>query len=160
MLKLYHNLYTFHLSKVGFNCKLINGMRFALVKPKGIEMSMAKKILIVDNNELMIEVMTYILTANGYDVVSFHDAGNIFAEIKTSHPDLVILDVLLPGLDSLEICKLIKLNRNTKNLPVIICLPGEDVGTALNQKGAPDDVLLKPFGINNLIEKVEYQLAA
>jgi len=135
-------------------------MRFALVNPKGIEKIMAKKILIVDNNELMIEVMTYILTANGYDVVSFHDGDHIFEDIKTSHPDLVILDVLLPGLDSLEICKLIKLNRDTKNLPVIICSAGEDVATALNQKGAPDDVLLKPFGINNLIEKVEHQLAA
>ena len=121
---------------------------------------MAKKILILDNNELMIEVMTYILTANGYDVVSFSDAANIFDEIKTSHPDLIILDVFLPGLDSRELCRLIKLNRNTKNLPVIICSASDEADVAQNPKGAPDDVLLKPFSINNLIEKVEYQLAA
>lgn len=121
---------------------------------------MAKKILILDNDELMIEVMTYILTASGYDVVSFSDAGNIFNDIKATHPDLIILDVLLPGMDGRDIYKLIKLNRDTKNLPVIICSAADDIGKFLNQSGAPDDVLHKPFGINNLIEKVEYQLAA
>ncbi|WDF78430.1 response regulator [Mucilaginibacter sp. KACC 22773] len=125
-----------------------------------MEKSMAKKILILDNDELMIEVMTYILTASGYDVVSFSDAGNIFNDIKATHPDLIILDVLLPGMDGRDIYKLIKLNRDTKNLPVIICSAADDISKFLNQSGAPDDVLHKPFGINNLIEKVEYQLAA
>jgi len=135
-------------------------MRFAHLSTKGWKKGMAKKILILDNNELMIEVLTYILTANGYDVVSFSDAGNIFNNIKATHPDLIILDVLLPGMDGHDICRLIKLNRDTKNLPVIICSASDDIGKTLGQNGAPDDVLHKPFGINNLIEKVGYQLAA
>lgn len=125
-----------------------------------MEKGMAKKILILDNDELMIEVMTYILSARGYDVVSFSDAGNIFNDIKATHPDLIILDVLLPGMDGRDIYKLIKLNHDTKNLPVIICSAADDIDKFLNQSGAHDDVLQKPFGINNLIEKVEYQLAA
>jgi CheY-like chemotaxis protein len=101
-----------------------------------MEKGMAKKILILDNNELMIEVMTYILTANGYDVVSFSDAGNIFNNIKATHPDLIILDVLLPGMDGHDICRLIKLNRDTKNLPVIICSASDDVDPILSKRRA------------------------
>jgi DNA-binding response OmpR family regulator len=121
---------------------------------------MRKKILIVDDNELMIEVMTYILNGNGFEVISYNDGENIFNDIKANHPDLVILDTYSPGMDARDICRLIKLNRATKNLPVIICSDGDDIDESLTQKGAPDDVLHKPFGINNLIEKIEYQLAA
>jgi DNA-binding response OmpR family regulator len=125
-----------------------------------METIMAKKILIVDDNELMIEVMTYILISNGYEVISFNHGENIFNDIRANHPDLVILDALLPGMDGRDICKLIKLNKNTQDLPVIICSGSDDIDESLTQKGAPNDVLHKPFDINNLIEKVEYQLAA
>jgi DNA-binding response OmpR family regulator len=125
-----------------------------------MEMIMTKKILIVDDNELMIEVMTYILNSNGYDVVSYHDGDNIFNDIKNDHPDLVILDAYLPGMDGRDICRLIKLNKATSSLPVIICSGSDDIDESLTQRGAPDDILLKPFDINNLIEKIEYQLAA
>lgn len=121
---------------------------------------MAKKIFIVDDNELMIEVMTYILTSNGYDVVSYNDWHNIFNDIRITHPDLVILDALFPGMSDLDICKLIKLNRDTSAIPVIICSGGDDIDSTLSRKGAPNDVLHKPFDANNLLEKVEYLLAA
>ncbi|HEY9196905.1 MAG TPA: response regulator, partial [Mucilaginibacter sp.] len=106
---------------------------------------MAKKIMIVDDNELMTEVMSYILTNNGYEVVALNHGENLFSNIKVERPDLLILDVVLPGLDGLDICKLVKLNRATQSLPVIICSESEDIDDALNQKGAPDDVLHKPF---------------
>ncbi len=121
---------------------------------------MAKKILIVEDNELMIEVMTYILNSNGYEVVSYNDGDNIFNDIRTTHPDLVILDAFLPGMDGRDICKLIKLNKETRSLPVIVCSNSDDIDDALTKKGAPDNVLRKPFGIDNLIKMVEYQLAA
>ena len=121
---------------------------------------MAKRILIVDDNELMTEVMTYILTGSGYEVIALNGGANIFNEIKTVRPDLLILDALLPGMDGRDICKLVKLNRDTQNLPVIICSGNDNIDDALSQKGAPNDVLHKPFNIDNLIEKVEHQLAA
>jgi len=121
---------------------------------------MAKKILIVDNNLLMIEVMTYILINNGYEVFAISSGSEVFDRIKTAHPDLIILDATLPGINGKEICQLIKLNKTTQNLPVIMCSGDESINDSLKQKGAPDDVLQKPFDINCLIEKVEYQLAA
>ena len=121
---------------------------------------MAKKILIVDHSELMTDVMSYILTGKGYDVIALNRADHIFSNIRQNHPDLVILDSFLPGIDGVDVCRLLKLNKATKTLPVIICTDSDDIGQPAIQKGAPDDILHKPFGMNNLIEKVEYQLAA
>jgi DNA-binding response OmpR family regulator len=123
-------------------------------------MMMAKKILIVDDNALMVEVLSYILINNGYDVIALNNGSEVFRNIKANHPDLVILDAFLPGIDGIEICKLLKLNKTTQNLPVIICSEDENFDESLNKKGAPNDILHKPFDIGSLIEKVEYQLAA
>jgi CheY-like chemotaxis protein len=123
-------------------------------------MVMAKRILIVDDNELMIEVMTYILLGNGYEVASSNRVHEIFRIIKACRPDLVILDLVNKSMDGRELCRLIKLNRATKNLRVIVCSENEETDDRKSQKGAPDDVLQKPFGMNSLISKVQLQLAA
>jgi DNA-binding response OmpR family regulator len=120
----------------------------------------SKKILIVDHDELMIEVMTYILIGKGYEVISLNRPDNIFNYIRKNHPDLVILDAILPGMGGHDVCRLIKLNKQTKNLPVIIYSDVDDPDELIDEKGAPDDVLHKPFSMNKLIEKVEYQLVA
>ena len=121
---------------------------------------MAKKILIVDHNGLMVEVMSYILTSNGYEVVTLDNATHIFSSIRQNHPDLIILDAVLPGIDGIDVCRLLKWNKETQTLPVIICTDIEDTESFLKQEGAPDDILHKPFGMNNLIETVGHQLAA
>ena len=108
----------------------------------------------------MVEVMTYILNNSGYDVVSLHTGDEVLDRIKKDTPDLVILDMILPGMDGREVCQLLKMNRATKNLPVIMCSSNEEVDTALRQQGAPDDILHKPFDIDALIKKVTMQLAA
>lgn len=123
-------------------------------------MGAQKKILIAEDNALLIEVMTYILTNCGYKVITTRTGSDIFDHIKTDHPDLVILDAILPGINGKEICQLIKLNKTTQNLPVIMCSDDDFLTDRLKQKGAPDDILQKPFDINCLIEKVGYQLAA
>jgi CheY-like chemotaxis protein len=121
---------------------------------------MPKRILIVEDNVLMVEVMTYILMNCGYDVTSVTNGSEVFNRIKTNHPDLVILDAILPGMDGREICQLIKLNKTTRDLPVIICSGDDNIDDSLKQRGAPDDILHKPFDINCLIDMVAVQLAA
>jgi len=119
-----------------------------------------KKILIVDDNKLIVEVMTYILENKGYEVMSLYNGDEVFNKVKVNHPDLIILDDSLPGMDGREICQLLKLNQSTQNLPVIMCSGNEDIDESLQQEGAPDDVLHKPFDINSLVDMVEVQLAA
>lgn len=122
--------------------------------------AMSKKILIVDDNELIVEVMSYILINSGYDVSSLSTGERVVEEVRNTHPDLLILDAVMPGLDGREICKILKDNIETQNLPVIICSAEEDLDEALKQKGAPNDILHKPFDMTALIDKVEFQLAA
>jgi DNA-binding response OmpR family regulator len=121
---------------------------------------MAKKILIVDDNEFMIEIMTFILIDKGYEVIALYNGDKVFDSVLANHPDLVILDVALPGMDGRDICKLLKLNHSTKKLPVIMCSAYDDVDEALTQNGAPNDVLHKPFDTHEFIKKIELQLAA
>jgi DNA-binding response OmpR family regulator len=119
-----------------------------------------KKILIVDDNELIVEVMTYILENKGYEVLSLYDGDEVFNQVKASHPDLIILDDSLPGMNGRDICQLLKLNSSTQNLPVIMCSGNDDIEESLLQKGAPNDVLQKPFDINSLVDIVASNLAA
>lgn len=121
---------------------------------------MAKKILIVDDNEFMIEVMTAILMGKGYEVITLYNSDNVLSSITTNNPDLIILDITKPGMDGRELCRLLKLNRSTRQLPVIMCSSNDDMDEDLTQKGAPDNVLHKPFDTNELIEMVECQFAA
>jgi DNA-binding response OmpR family regulator len=112
---------------------------------------MCKKILIVDDNELILEVMSYILTNNGYDVSLLNTGDYVVDEVKSTHPDLLILD---------DICKALKNDKDTENMPVIICSGMDDIEDALMQAGAPNDILRKPFDMTALIKKVQFQLAA
>ena len=122
---------------------------------------MSKKILIVEDDALMREVMAYILTSSGYEVFTLSNGSDVFKNIKINHPDLVIIESVLPGIGGREMCQLLKLNNTTRNLPVIMCTGDDDQKEyLLQQSGAPDDVLEKPFDIKSLMQKVEYQLAA
>jgi CheY-like chemotaxis protein len=120
----------------------------------------SKKILIVEDNALMLEVMAYILSSNGYEVCGITSGNEVFKQIKLTRPDLVIVDTDESGINSQEICRLIKLNNTTRDLPVIMCSSDEPEETSLEEKGSPNDVLEKPFDIKSLIQMVKYQLAA
>lgn len=122
--------------------------------------AMNKKILIVDDNELIVEVMSYILINSGYEVSSLPNGDRVVEEVKNTHPDLLIIDAIMPGMDGRDICKILKLNKDTQDLPVIICSSEDNLDAALTQVGPPNDVLHKPFDMSALINKVEVQLAA
>lgn len=122
--------------------------------------AMNKKILIVDDNELIAEVMSYILTNNGYQVDTLNSGDGVVAQINNTHPDLIIMDIKLPGVDGRDICKIIKHNKATEHLPVIICSANDDIADSLRQEGPPNDILSKPFDMTALLNKVEHQLAA
>ena len=121
---------------------------------------MSKKILIVDDNEFMIEIMTFILIGKGYEVMALSKGDGVLEAALAEHPDLVILDITLPDMDGRDVCKLLKMNNETRQLPIIICSGNDDVDEALKQNGAPDAVLHKPFNTTELIQQVEMQLAA
>lgn len=122
---------------------------------------MGEKILLIEDNTLMQEVMDYILKSSGYEVIQVPDTCHLFNVIKSDHPHLVIIDTHSPAADNVEVCQLIKMNPSTCKLPVILCLNSEDSADSYTHlPGAPDSFLEKPFDITSLIQLVQLRLAA
>lgn len=119
---------------------------------------MKPKILLVDDNEFILDIMTYILTSNGYEVTVLNTGSKVLDTVKHDHPDLLILDAELPDADGREICHELKMDQETKDMPVIMCSARDDISDSFKQEGPPDDILPKPFDIQHLIDRVKQQL--
>lgn len=119
---------------------------------------MRKKILITDDDEDIIEILTLILTESGYEIHSLTRGNRIIEEIKEFQPDLILMDVMLGDMDGMTICKSIKENSLYSHLPVILISATPDMEESLALHGAPNDYLEKPFDIDVLLSKVEKHL--
>jgi two-component system phosphate regulon response regulator PhoB len=119
-----------------------------------------KKILILDDDQDLLDVLSILLTESGYDIQTLSTGERIFEEIKKFHPDLVLMDVMLAGMDGRLICKRMKAETNTIDLPVILISGSHNLAQNLSEQGAPNDFMSKPFELSVLVEKIENQLVA
>ena len=114
---------------------------------------MSKKILVMDDDAGILEAFRAILESADYNVITESDPGKLLKQIKLTKPDLIILDVLLSGGDGRIICKNLKAEEETKNIPVIIVSAHPSVNKSIREAGA-DDFLEKPFEMDVLLNKV------
>ena len=121
---------------------------------------MSKKILVLDDDDDILEIISFLLVDNGYHVKTLNCGDTVFEDIKSFEPDLILMDVMLAGLDGRSICKSIKENHLTYFVPVILISGTHDLAKSLNLPGAPNDFVAKPFDIDHLLAKIEKQLAA
>lgn len=121
---------------------------------------MKQKILVLDDDADILDIISYILTDNGYEVVSLDSGKEIFMTIQQFRPDLVLMDVMLGGMDGRAICNQLKHRLDTNAIPVILISASHDLAQSLSQEGAPNDFIAKPFNIDDLIGKIVSQLAA
>jgi len=117
---------------------------------------MAKKILLVEDDRSMLEVMRRYLENHGFSVVFTDNGSEALLLVRDSSPDMVVTDVDVPGLDGFALCKAIKCSAETSAVPVII-ISGEKTGdsdlVSGYDKGA-DDYLTKPFAFSVLTAKI------
>ena len=115
-----------------------------------------KKVLIVDDEEHIRELIKFNLKKEGYDIevaVNGTEALNIIREIKF---DLILLDLMLPEIDGLEVCKEIRRNEETSDIPVMmITAKGEEFDKVLGLELGADDYITKPFSIRELMARVK-----
>ena len=115
-----------------------------------------KKVLIVDDEEHIRELIKFNLKKEGYDIevaVNGREAIEIIKKIKF---DLILLDLMLPEIDGLEVCKEIRKNENTSDIPVMmITAKGEEFDKVLGLELGADDYITKPFSIRELIARVK-----
>ena len=119
-----------------------------------------RRILAVDDDHDILEILQFILEDSGYQVDTLSDGRHLMQKINEIHPDLILLDIMLGNLDGRELCKALKNEVTTNNIPVIMISASHTVAKTLDQEGAPNDFLAKPFDIDHLIKKVKAQFAA
>ncbi|MCD6376740.1 MAG: response regulator transcription factor [Caldisericaceae bacterium] len=118
---------------------------------------MAKaKIFIVDDEEDILDLVDYVLSKEGYTVERFHTGEEILRKVKSDLPDLILLDLMLPGVDGLDVCKLLKRTSNTANIPIImLTAKGEEADIVTGLELGADDYIPKPFSTKILLARVK-----
>ncbi|OVE79937.1 DNA-binding response regulator, partial [bacterium J17] len=114
----------------------------------------AVKILIIDDEDTVRSSLADNLLYEGYQVVTANDGSKGIEQFKTESPDLVILDLMMPGIDGLEVCKQI---RSEKAQTPIIMLTGKcsEVDKVVGLELGADDYLTKPFGMRELFARIK-----
>jgi|GEM_PF-2689251 len=117
------------------------------------------KILIVDDEKELCESVKNILSERGYICLFAYDGGSCLSLIEKEKPDLVILDIMMPGLDGFETCQRIKHNEKFMDIPIIILtVLGDAPSRIAGLKAGADDYLTKPFDPDELILRIEANL--
>jgi len=117
---------------------------------------MAKEnILIVDDEEDVLELVRYNLDKNGYNTEIATTGEEALAKARAKLPDLVILDLMLPGIDGLGVCKKLKSDTKTQNIPIImLTAKGEEIDIVTGLELGADDYVTKPFSPKVLVARV------
>jgi DNA-binding response OmpR family regulator len=119
---------------------------------------MAKKILVVDDEFAVRSLLDDFFTQHGYEVITAADGKEGLVLAAKELPDLILLDVMMPGIDGMEVCRRLKASGATGAIPVIM-MTGV-VGTALAATlTAPDDLVLKPLILRELLARVQALIA-
>ena len=114
-----------------------------------------KKILVVDDEKDIVELISYNLEQEGFAVIKAYDGQMAWERVKTAKPDLVVLDLMIPGIHGLEVCKLIRRDAATETLPIIMRTAKSDqVDKILGLELGADDYVTKPFNIRELIARI------
>lgn len=116
-------------------------------------MAVKQKILIVDDDNNIAELISLYLTKECFDCRIENDGESALAAIPVFHPDLILLDLMLPGMDGYEVCREV---RHTSNLPIImLSAKGEVFDKVLGLELGADDYIIKPFDSKELVARVK-----
>jgi len=120
------------------------------------ESSRSLKILIVDDEKDIVDLVAYNLEKEGYETLKALDGEKALQLIRTKNPDLVILDLMLPGIQGLEVCKRIRKVPETAAIPIImLTAKGEEIDKVLGLEVGADDYITKPFSVKELMARVK-----
>ena len=117
---------------------------------------MPPKILVVDDDPAISEMLTIVLEAEGFEAVPVTDGGAAVGAFRDQDPDLVLLDLMLPGMSGVDICKEI---RKESNVPIVMLTAKTDtVDVVLGLESGADDYITKPFKPRELIARIRARL--
>jgi two-component system phosphate regulon response regulator PhoB len=116
----------------------------------------APRVLVVDDEKDIRELLTYNLSRNGYHVTEAATGEDALREARLHPPDLVVLDLMLPGVDGLEVCKRLKNDKKTAQVPVLmLTAKGEEADVVVGLELGADDYITKPFSPRVLLARIK-----
>ena len=117
---------------------------------------MKEKILIVEDEKDIVKMLDYNLKKEGFRTISAYDGEDALDLAARQRPDLVILDLMLPGMDGLEVCKNLKGNTKTASIPVImLTAKSRESDKIVGLELGADDYMTKPFSPRELIARIK-----
>jgi two-component system phosphate regulon response regulator PhoB len=118
-------------------------------------MSLKPKILVVDDEPEVVQLLEFNLQKAGFEVAAVSDGVEALAKVRRGPPNLVILDVMMPELDGLEVCKSLRRDPATSGIPIILLTAkGAEVDRVLGLELGADDYVVKPFSPRELVLRV------
>ncbi|MFH1865449.1 MAG: response regulator transcription factor [Candidatus Eisenbacteria bacterium] len=116
---------------------------------------MSKHVLVIEDDKDILELITYNLGREGYDVTGVVSGEEGMDAARSAGPDLVLLDLMLPGIDGLEVCRRLKADPDTAHLPIImVTAKGEESDIVAGLELGADDYVTKPFSPKVLIARI------
>lgn len=114
------------------------------------------KVLVVDDEMHIIELLQFNLTKRGFDVFTATNGEEAIQLAINEKPDLIVLDVMLPGMDGIDVCRKLRQNVSTSDIPVIMLTArGEESDKILGLEMGADDYLTKPFSPRELVARIK-----
>jgi len=113
-------------------------------------------ILVVDDEEDILELVRYNLSKEGYSVTCVTSGEEALSNARSNLPDLLILDLMLPGVDGIDVCRILKNDPKTEGIPIIILsAKGEEADIVTGLEMGADDYITKPFSPRILIARIK-----
>ena len=121
----------------------------------------AKRILIIEDDPSVLRAISYMLGKEGYDVLTALNGLAGLRKAKEENPDLLILDVMLPGIDGFEVCHRLRAESQTAQLPILmLSAKGQEADMSTGLEVGANEYLTKPVERSVLLSKIEALLAA
>lgn len=114
------------------------------------------RILLADDDEMIVDVLSYQLKKEGYEVITARDGAEALALARSSAPDLILLDVMMPKVQGWEVCQEV---RRTSAVPILMLTArGEELDRVLGLELGADDYVVKPFSFRELLARIRANL--
>lgn len=115
-----------------------------------------QRILVVEDEHSLLEILVYNLQAEGYDVITATDGHQGLMKAQTTLPDLMVLDLMLPGMDGLTVCRQLRASPRTKNIRVLmLTAKSEEIDEIVGFNMGADDYVAKPFKVKPLLSRIK-----
>src|SRR5664279_1370240 len=113
------------------------------------------KVLVIEDEETLVRNLADKLRGEGFAVSTAMDGEEGLQKVRDEHPDLIVLDIMLPRLDGLSLCRMVRRDPETSHIPIIMLTArGTEVDKIVGLESGADDYVVKPFGLGEFLARV------